>query len=107
VAGALSYAGLWVTGLIFFLIDKRPSVRFHAAQSMVVFGALQILYIILTRVFFTSFGTYGLFSLGSLVLDVLELLGVVLWILLMVKAYQSEKFKVPVAADIAEAIAGK
>lgn len=109
VASALCYAGFWVTGLIFFLIDKRPTVRFHAAQSMVVFGPLHILYIILTYVFFSSvtLGSYGFFSLGSLVLNILRLLGIVLWIILMIKAYQNEKFKVPVAAEIAESIAGK
>ena len=44
VAGLLCYVAGWVTGLIFFLIDKRPSVRFHAMQSMIVFGALNVLY---------------------------------------------------------------
>ncbi len=39
VAASLCYVVGWVTGLIFFLIDKRPNVRFHAAQSIVVFGA--------------------------------------------------------------------
>jgi uncharacterized membrane protein len=28
--------------------------------------------------------------------------GFILWILLMIKAYQGEKFKLPVAGDIAE-----
>ena len=44
VAGLLCYAAGWLTGLIFFLIDKRPSVRFHAMQSILVFGALNVLY---------------------------------------------------------------
>jgi hypothetical protein len=44
VAGLLCYALGWITGLIFFLIDKRPFVRFHAKQSIVVFGALNILH---------------------------------------------------------------
>src|SRR6202041_3725850 len=43
VAGLLCYLLGWVTGLIFFLIDKRPFVRFHAAQSIVVFGGLNII----------------------------------------------------------------
>ena len=38
VAGLLCYVLGWVTGIIFFLIDKRPFVRFHAAQSIVVFA---------------------------------------------------------------------
>jgi len=42
-AGLLCYLLGWITGLIFYLIDKRPYVRFHAAQSIVVFGGLNIL----------------------------------------------------------------
>ena len=107
VAAALSYAGLWVTGLIFFLIDKRPAVRFHAAQSMVVFGGLHILYVILVRIFFSTLVRGGLFSVASLLLDLSELAVFVLWIVLMIKAYQNEKFRVPIAAEIADSIARK
>ena len=109
VASALSYAGLWVTGLIFFLIDKRPSVRFHAVQSMVVFGGLHILRIIVVQVFFSSvqLGSYGFFSLGSLLLNATWLVGFVLWIILMIKAYQNEKIRIPIAANIADGFARK
>src|ERR1035438_351345 len=47
VAGLLCYVLGWITGLIFFFIDKRPFVRFHAAQSIVVFGGLMIVRIVL------------------------------------------------------------
>ncbi len=43
VAGLLCYALGWVTGLIFLLIDKRPWVKFQAAQSIAVFGGLTII----------------------------------------------------------------
>ena len=39
IAGLLCYVLGWLTGLIFFFIDKRPFVRFHAAQSIVVLAA--------------------------------------------------------------------
>jgi uncharacterized membrane protein len=109
VAGLLCYSLGWVTGLIFFLIDKRPFVRFHAAQSMVVFGGLQIIQIVVGRIFFTSMYTGGVMnvSMGSGLLSLVGLLAFVLWILLMIKAYQGERFKVPVAGDFAESIAGK
>src|ERR1700683_3111222 len=85
VAGLLCYALGWVTGLIFFLIDKRPFVRFHAAQSIVVFGGLDIIWVVLVRVFFGSlgFGGWGVFTFGGLLLDAVRLLGFVLWIVLM------------------------
>src|SRR5205814_618154 len=37
VAAMLSYVLGWLTGIIFYLIDRRPYVRFHAAQSIVTF----------------------------------------------------------------------
>jgi uncharacterized membrane protein len=109
VAGLLCYVGGWITGLIFFLIDKRPFVRFHAAQSIVVFGGLQIAVLVLRQIFFQGFvyGGYGVFSLGALLIEVLEFIGVVLWIVLMVKAYQGEKYRLPVAASLADSLAGK
>jgi uncharacterized membrane protein len=109
VAGLLCYALGWVTGLIFYFIDKRPSVRFHAAQSIVVFGALHILDIAVGSFFGFSFLTGGWtgFSLGYSLWQLIHLVGVILWILLMVKAYQGERFRVPVAADLAEKIFGK
>ncbi len=60
VAGLLCYVLGWVTGLIFYFIDKRPYVRFHAAQSIVVFGGLHIIYIVLGMIFGFSFFAGGL-----------------------------------------------
>jgi uncharacterized membrane protein len=111
VAGLLCYLVGWVTGLIFFLIDKRPFVRFHAAQSIVVFGGLHILNIVLGIFFFRAgfmmMGGFGAFGIGSALFSLISLVGFVLWILLMVKAYQHEKFEVPIAAGIAKSFAGK
>ena len=105
VAGLLCYVLGWLTGIIFILIDKRPFVRFHAAQSIVVFGALTILKVGLGIVM--GIGGFVGFGLWAMISMVLGLLGVVLWILLMIKAYQHELFRVPIAAPIADGIAGK
>ena len=105
VAGLLCYLLGWITGLIFFLIDKRPFVRFHAAQSIVVFGGLTVIRIVLSMLF-VSGGLTG-FSAGVGILWLVSLVGLVLWILLMVKAYQGEKYRVPLAADLADQIFGK
>jgi uncharacterized membrane protein len=103
VAGMLCYVLGWLTGIIFILIDKRPFVRFHAAQSIVVFGALMVLRIGLGIVL----GAGGLigFGLWALISGVIGLLMLVLWILLMIKAYQHQLFRVPIAAPIADGIA--
>jgi uncharacterized membrane protein len=100
VAGLLCYLLGWVTGIIFLLIDKRPWVKFQAAQSIVLFGGLTVLRIALAFMggLFGGFFGWGLSS-------ILALVGVILWIMLMVKAYQHETFRVPIVADIADSIA--
>jgi uncharacterized membrane protein len=102
VAGLLCYLLWWVTGIIFLLIDKRPFVKFHAAQSIVVFGGLSIIKIAILFLHgmggLIGFGFFGLIGL------VVWLLSVVLWILLMIKAYQHQMFRVPIAADIADGL---
>jgi uncharacterized membrane protein len=111
VAGLLSYVLGWITGLIFLFIDKRPFVRFHAAQSVVVFGGLNIIFVVLASMFGMGWMMGGFFfgtwALGGLILAAVRLVGFVLWILLMVKAYQGQKYRVPVAADLADSIARK
>jgi len=105
VAGLLCYVLGWLTGIIFLLIDKRPFVKFHAAQSIVVFGGLTILRIGLFFITSTGGGLIG-WSVFGLIAVAIWLVTVVLWILLMVKAYQHVLYKVPIAAPIAENIAG-
>lgn len=96
VAGLLCYLAGWITGLVFFLIEKDDDfVRFHAMQSIIVFGGLVIFYII--------FGILMLVPiLGWILFSLLWIATLILWILLMVKAYQGEKFKLPVIGDLAE-----
>lgn len=90
VAGLLCYLVGFITGIIFLLIEtENKFVRFHAMQSIVTFGALFVVGILCGFVFP---------PLATLVL-VAEL---ILWIVMMIKAYQGEKFKLPVAGDIAE-----
>jgi uncharacterized membrane protein len=106
VAGLLSYVAGWITGLIFFLIDKRPFVRFHAAQSLVLFGALTIIYFvywILTVAM--AFGGVFLITAWGFLGTLIWLLSIVLWIVCMVKAYQGQRFRVPVVADFADKLA--
>jgi len=44
VAGLLCYLGVWVTGIIFLIIERKNKlVRFHAMQSLVTFGILHII----------------------------------------------------------------
>jgi len=97
VASGLSYVLTWLTGLIFFLVDKRPEVRFHAMQS-IVYGVLWTLIAVVRP---SMPGPIG------------ALLGIVLfaffvgWIVLMVQGFQGKHFKLPVIGDFAEQQAGR
>jgi uncharacterized membrane protein len=99
VAGLLCYLLGWLTGIIFLLIDKRPWVRFQAAQSIVVFGGLTVIRILLVFLHLPFLG--ALFVLIGLLLGLLTL---VLWIVLMIKAFQHQTWRVPIAADIADSL---
>jgi uncharacterized membrane protein len=105
VAGLLSYVLGWVTGLIFFLIEKdNKFVKFHAMQSMIVFGALFVAQIGLAMLMgaFIMMRLVFFIPLFSMLNTLIILLALILWVVLMIKAYQGEKFKLPVAGDIAE-----
>jgi len=95
IAGLLCYLGGWITGIIFLVIEqKNKFVRFHALQSIVTFGVLTVASAMLSWIPFVG-GFFG---------AVIGILAFVLWILLMVKAYQGELYKVPVAGHVAEGI---
>ena len=105
-AAGLSYLGIWVTGLIFFLLEKQNCfVRFHAMQSILFFGGLVVLSIILGIAVDFSPGllSTGLFCLNSLI----GLAGFVGWIVLMINAFQGKYFKLPVVGDLAEKYANQ
>jgi uncharacterized membrane protein len=92
IAGLLAYLFGWVSGLILFLIDRRKFVRFHAMQSIIVTVVLMVAYFVL-----------GLIPvLGWIIAALLGLAFFVLWIMLMVKAYQGQMWKLPIIGDYAE-----
>jgi uncharacterized membrane protein len=98
MAGALCYLLGPVTGIIFLLLEKENTfIRFHAMQSTVVFGGLFVLNIFL--------GFIPI--LGWLTGTLLSLVGLVLWVVLLVKAYQGERYKLPYIGEIAEKQLGK
>lgn len=97
VAGLLCYVLGWITGLIFFLIEKdNKFVRFHAMPSIIVFGTLTVASIVISWIPF----------IGWVIGWLISILAVVLWIVLMIKAFQGEKYKLPWAGDMAEKAAG-
>ncbi|HLG65496.1 MAG TPA: DUF4870 domain-containing protein [Ktedonosporobacter sp.] len=99
VAAGLSYVLTWVTGIIFFLMEKQNRfVRFHAMQSILFFGGLSILYILLGIV--GNFPFMGLLS--ACASGLVGLVWVVGWIVLLINGFQGKYFKLPVIGDYAE-----
>ncbi|MCX5657723.1 MAG: DUF4870 domain-containing protein [Candidatus Omnitrophica bacterium] len=105
VSGLLSYAAGIVSGIIFYVIEKENKfVKFHAVQSIVTFGGFLALWIgiaIISQILI-MLHVYGLLQLFHLINILLWLASFILWVVLMIKAYQGEKFKLPVIGDIAE-----
>ena len=93
VAALLSYLAGFITGIIFYIIEKENKfVRFHAMQSIIVFGFLFALILVL-----------GIMPvIGWFLLPIAWILNLILWIVLMIKAYKGERFKLPIAGELAE-----
>lgn len=104
LAAALAYVLSIITGIIFFVIEKENKyVRFHAMQAILFGAAWIVLWIALgivslALVFVPVVG----WIINAVIYLGLGLGGFILWLLLMYKAYQGERFKLPVIGDIAE-----
>jgi uncharacterized membrane protein len=109
VASAATYLLGWVTGIIFFVVEKdNKTVRFHALQSILTFLPLMILWWIFGAIYsmmiigagiYGAIGMWWILRLLSLLISIVMLL---LWLFLMYKAYSGEKFLVPIVGQIAE-----
>ena len=94
VAAALAYAMGWVTGVVLLLLEPgNRFVRFHAWQSVLVFGSLTLAWMLAWTIPFLGW---------ILAIFVIPPLTAVLWLLLMYKAYLGARFKVPGAGDVAD-----
>lgn len=107
VAGVLCYLFFWISGIVFYLTDKRKFVKFHAAQSIIVFGALtglEFLALRLAKIAFMDERWYSsLYFLGA---SVVGFVAVAMWLLLMLSAYEKKAMRVPLAARLADAMSG-
>jgi len=97
IAALLCYAGWWVSGIVFLIIEENDRfIRFHAFQSIIVFGAATIALLV--------FGWMPV--IGEWLRWVIALIAIAVWVALMAKAYQGAKYKLWGAGDLAERWAG-
>lgn len=80
---AFAYVLGWLTGIAFLLLEKNDKfVRFHALQSVVVFGGITVI---------------AMFPIiGWMLSPLLMMAGFILWLFLIYKAYKGEEYKLPV-----------
>jgi len=97
IEALLCYVLGWVTGIIFLALERENKyVRFHAAQSLATFLPLFVIVIIISAIPF----------IGWIISLIISLLTLLLWLFLMFKAFQGEKYKLPVVGDFAEKQSG-
>jgi len=111
LAGFLCYVAIWITGIVFVLLEKKSTfVKFHAWQSIMTFVALTVVQVVLLTLaaipppgpmLWSAEGVLTAFSV------IVWLIIVGLWIALMILAYQGKMWKVPWAGDWAEKQANK
>ncbi|KKR56675.1 MAG: hypothetical protein UU05_C0011G0008 [Candidatus Curtissbacteria bacterium GW2011_GWA1_40_47] len=94
---ALSYLLGFITGIVILLVEKDEKfIRFHAMQSTVIFGALFVLSIVL------GFVLRPVGILETLVNVIISVVSLIVWVVSMIKAYQGQMYKWPIAGDFAE-----
>ena len=92
LAAALSYVLGFVSGIVFFILEKKNEfVRFHAMQSIILFASLFVLGTIFSLIPIINWIICPLISLGAFIL----------WIILLIKASQGEYFELPWIGKIA------
>ncbi|MGA9645449.1 MAG: hypothetical protein WBQ76_05965 [Candidatus Korobacteraceae bacterium] len=98
VAGMLAYFTI-IPAIIFLLIEpynRNRFVRFHSFQCLFTAAALIVVRVCLSVlsmiVSFLIIPLWGLFVLAC----------IALWLLLIIKAYQHQMFKLPFIGDLAE-----
>ena len=116
VAGLLCYLGVWVTGIIFLIIERKNKLlRFHAMQSLVTFGILHIVIAIANTVRGWVTWTwiewrwlfYPQWIAANVVFGILLAISIVLWIILMYQTYHEHLVKLPLFGDLAQKLVAK
>jgi uncharacterized membrane protein len=110
LSSLLCYTAWWVSGLIFLIIERQHStVRFHAAQSLVLFGGLFIIIVLLLILSMAVLFMSGraAFEATQVLVAIVWTGAVVIWLMLMYRTYNGETWRVPLAGNLAAKIAAR
>lgn len=115
VAGALCYLVGFITGILFLVLEpynKNPRIRFHAFQAIffnlawIVFWiGMTIVQVVLAAIL--PWGLHAILGIFAMLIGLVVWLGgIVLWILLMFKAYNNTPLVLPIIGSLAQKQAG-
>lgn len=100
LVAAISYLFLFITGIIILLVEKDDKyIRFHAMQSVLVFGAFFLVNIVINWVL-EPLDLFGV--LTTFISSLVSIAAFVVWIVSIYKAYNGEVFKWPVVGKMVE-----
>jgi len=100
VAGMLAYVTI-IPPIVFLVLEpynKNRFIRFHSFQSIFFHVAWIVIWVALNII--ASIPILGWMSV--LIWPLIGLGGFVVWVILLLKAYQNQMFKLPVIGDLAE-----
>lgn len=101
LAACLCYVGFWITGLLFLLFEhKNRLVRFHAMQSLLFFGGVNVLFIALISIMEQEIPFVSGFAIFFFV--IMNLVACVAWFVGMINAFAGKYTKLPFVGDFAE-----
>ena len=99
IAGALAYVTI-IPAIVFLVLapyNKKRFIRFHSFQCIFFAVAWTVLWIALSFVVHIPFLGWATILLWPLI----SLGGLIIWVILVLKAYQGQTFKLPVIGDMA------
>jgi uncharacterized membrane protein len=107
VAGALCYLVGWITGIIFLVMapyNQNRNIKFHAWQSIFFFGGVTVLSIVLSIISGVILASlsFGLWSIFRMIILIFDLAILAAWLFLMFKAYNNQRFVLPIVGPLAE-----
>ncbi|SRR5579883_1914226 len=103
---ALSYLGLWLTGFLLVLfVRENRFIRFHAMQSLLFFGAVNVLYIVLISIMVRHVPLIFGFAIFFFVL--MNIVAAVAWFVGFIGALSGKYLKLPLVGDFAERFANQ
>ncbi len=109
LAAALCYIGFWLTGLLFVLfVRDNKFIRFHAMQSLLFFGAVNVLFVALISMFSRHFFVFHFFQGFAILAFVLvNIIATVAWLVGLFGALSGKYTRLPFVSDYAERFANK